>query len=60
MVKNQALRMPSDKFIMFLDEINTNYHISGLLKEIIIDQHLLGDPLPSNISIVCACNPYKV
>lgn len=44
---------------MFLDEINTNEHISGLIKEVIIDKCLQGTPLPDNIAIVAACNPYK-
>jgi len=47
------------KIILFFDEINTNTHISGLLKEIFIDKHILGEPLESNIALVSACNPYK-
>lgn len=44
---------------MFLDEINTNDNINGLIKEIIIDRRLQGKRIPSNICIVAACNPYK-
>jgi hypothetical protein len=44
---------------MFLDEINTNDNINGLIKEIIIDRHIQGKKLQSNICIVAACNPYK-
>jgi MoxR-like ATPase len=45
--------------VVFLDEINTNEHISGLLKEIIVDRHFKGKIIPENISLVAACNPYK-
>jgi hypothetical protein len=44
---------------VFLDEINTNDNISGVLKEIIIDKRLQGRCLPTNLAIVAACNPYK-
>ena len=46
--------------IIFFDEINTNENISGLLKEIVIDKHLLGKPLAPNIRVIAACNPYKL
>lgn len=49
---------PERKTILFFDEINTNMHIDGLLKEIMIDRRLRGDKLPENILLVAACNPY--
>ena len=42
----EAIKKAGDKqhknqqIVMFLDEINTNEHINGLLKEIIIDRHI--------------------
>lgn len=51
---------PSQKFIIFLDEINTNSNISGLIKEIIIDRHIQGIPLMENINLIAACNPYQL
>lgn len=47
------------KVIIFFDEINTNTNISGLLKEIFVDRHILGEKLEDNIAIVAACNPFK-
>jgi hypothetical protein len=47
------------KVIVFLDEINTNSNISGLLKEIFIDRFVQGEALLDNIALVSACNPYK-
>lgn len=47
------------KIILFFDEINTNTLVSGLLKEIFIDRHILGEPLENNICLVAACNPLK-
>lgn len=55
----EAKYSPQRLVIIFLDEINTNEHISGVLKEIIVDQCIQGQSLPTNISIVAACNPYK-
>ena len=44
--------------LLFFDEINTNTHIDGLLKEIVIDRRVKGERLESNIRLVAACNPY--
>ena len=46
--------------VLFFDEINTNEHIGGLLKEIIIDRKLDGLPLKNTIIPIAACNPYKL
>lgn len=45
--------------ILFLDEINTNSNINGLIKEIIVDKHIEGRKILSNLVIIGACNPYK-
>lgn len=51
---------PSEKkVLLFFDEINTNSHIDGLLKEIVIDRSWHGNALHPNIMIVAACNPYQ-
>jgi hypothetical protein len=47
------------KIILFFDEINTNIHIDGLLKEIVIDRKVRGQSLHPNILLVAACNPYQ-
>lgn len=46
------------KVVVFLDEINTA-SILGLVKEIIVDRSLNGEPLEENIVIVAACNPVR-
>lgn len=45
--------------ILFLDEINTNKNIDGILKEILVEKKLLGKALPSNFIPIAAANPYK-
>ena len=44
---------------IFLDEINTCSHL-GTIKEIICHHTLRGDPLPSNLVFIAACNPYRL
>jgi hypothetical protein len=46
------------KFILFLDEVNTNKNIEGVLKEILVDRKLCGEPLSPNIVVLAATNPY--
>ena len=49
------------KTVLFFDEANTSDAI-GLIKEIIIDQSLNGDPLElaqNNLVVIAACNPYR-
>ncbi|CAF4169052.1 unnamed protein product [Rotaria sp. Silwood2] len=43
---------------VFFDEFNTTSNI-GLLKEIICERTLLGEPLPSNMVFLGACNPLR-
>ncbi len=44
---------------VFLDEINTA-DCMGLFKEIICDRTMNGEPLPSNLVVLAACNPYRL
>lgn len=46
-------------YIVFFDESNTCAH-TGILKEIVCDRVLNGLPIPKNIKIVCALNPYRL
>ena len=43
---------------IFFDEFNTTINI-GLLKEIICERTLLGEPLPTNMVFLGACNPRR-
>lgn len=43
---------------VFLDEVNTSPDI-GWFKEIVCDHSLDGEPLPYNMKIIAACNPYR-
>ena len=44
---------------IFLDEINACSHL-GTINEIICHRTLRGDPLPSNLVFIAACNPYRL
>jgi hypothetical protein len=44
--------------IAFLDEVNT-CNCMGLFKEIVADRAMNGVPLPPNLEIIAACNPYR-
>ncbi len=44
---------------MFLDEINTCDHL-GLITELICHRSMLGVALPHNLSLIAACNPYRL
>ena len=46
--------------VLFFDEANTNHSI-GLIKEILCDRRVNGNPIPGNIRLqfVAACNPYR-
>lgn len=48
------------KLILFFDEINTNPNVSGILKEILVDRKMLGQPLPPSVVPIGAANPYKL
>ena len=40
--------------------MNTNPNIDGILKEILVDRRLMGDPLPDFVVPVAAANPFKL
>eukprot|EP00347_Sterkiella_histriomuscorum_P006051 403354251 len=48
------------RVILFFDEVNTNFNVSGLLKEIMVDRTVEGAKFGDHIRIVAACNPYKL
>eukprot|EP00731_Ephydatia_muelleri_P036542 Em0275g1a len=43
---------------IFFDEMNAS-SCPGLFKEIIVDKTFHGEPIPSNLFIVAACNPHR-
>ena len=47
------------KLWVFLDEINTCKSM-GLISEILCKRTFQGNPLPTNISFIAACNPYRI
>ncbi|XP_064403130.1 E3 ubiquitin-protein ligase RNF213-like isoform X2 [Halichondria panicea] len=44
--------------VVFFDEANTTDSI-GLIKEIMCDRRINGQPLSNNLKFIAACNPYK-
>ena len=46
------------KIWVFLDEINTCKSM-GLISELMCKHTIQGEPLPSNIVFIAACNPYR-
>ena len=55
--ENKKAHPPVDT-VLFFDEANTTEAI-GLIKEIMCDRRLNGEPLPENIKFIAACNPYR-
>ncbi len=45
--------------VLFLDEINTSQHISGIIQEILLERTIYGEKINDRLVIVAACNPYK-
>eukprot|EP00026_Physarum_polycephalum_P000019 Phypoly_transcript_00019.p1 GENE.Phypoly_transcript_00019~~Phypoly_transcript_00019.p1 ORF type:complete len:3090 (+),score=490.35 Phypoly_transcript_00019:142-9411(+) len=54
-----AIENPQKSFWMFLDEINTCDQL-GLISELICHRSMLGVPLPLNLCLIAACNPYRL
>ncbi|XP_065899490.1 E3 ubiquitin-protein ligase rnf213-alpha-like isoform X3 [Dysidea avara] len=44
--------------VMFFDEANTTEAI-GLIKEVMCDKRIRGEPIEENVKFIAACNPYK-
>ena len=55
----KALDHAKSNLWLFLDEFNTCDSI-GLISEMICNGTLLGNPLPKNLRLIAACNPYKI
>jgi MoxR-like ATPase len=49
----------SRRVMLFLDEINT-CNCMGLFKEIVCEHSINGKQLPPSVSIIAACNPYRL
>ena len=52
---NQSINLDT---VVFFDEANTTDAI-GLIKEIMCDRRLHGQPIPENLKFIAACNPYR-
>lgn len=50
---------PNFYFVAFLDEINTT-SASAVFKEALVDRTVDGIPLPSNLRLIAAVNPYRL
>ncbi|CAB9513446.1 protein ligase RNF213 (Partial), partial [Seminavis robusta] len=59
-IRQVARKLKGEKstVIVFFDEINTS-SVLGLLKEVVVDRSLNGEPLEANIVAVAACNPVR-
>eukprot|EP00347_Sterkiella_histriomuscorum_P013947 403362749 len=55
----QSKKPEPQNVILFFDEVNTNYNISGLIKEILMDRRCMGKKISDTICLISACNPYK-
>ena len=44
--------------VMFFDEANTTEAI-GLIKEVMCDKRIRGEPIEENVKFIAACNPYR-
>ena len=47
------------KLWVFFDEFNTTEDL-GLICEILSERTILGKPIPDNIYLLAACNPFKL
>ena len=54
-----AILYPTENVWIFFDEFNTSESMY-LITELICKNTLLGQPIPANIKLFAACNPYKL
>ena len=59
-VQEDALENQDHGFstVVFFDEANTTDAI-GLIKEIMCDKRMRGQPITEDIKFIAACNPYR-
>eukprot|EP01083_Nonionella_stella_P128419 389155_1 len=57
-VRKEHQMKKMDDLYIFFDEINTSPDV-GCFKEILCDRHFDGEPLPTNMKIIAACNPRR-
>ena len=57
-VIHAATRVPSHRFTVFFDEVNTA-SILGVIQTIMVDRRLAGQKLPPNIFWAAAANPFR-
>ena len=53
-----VLKENNKKLWIFFDEFNTTENL-GIICEVLTGRTLLGNPIPKNIVLLAACNPYK-
>ena len=56
---DDAKRRPLQRKVIFFDEVNT-CNSMGLFKEIVCDRCMNGIPIPDNVKLIAACNPYRL
>ncbi len=49
---------PKLSTVVFFDEANTTDSI-GLIKEVMCDRRINGQPVSRNLKFIAACNPYR-
>jgi hypothetical protein len=53
------LKEENRRLWVFFDEFNTTENL-GLICEVLTERTILGNPIPENICLLAACNPYKL
>ncbi len=53
------LSLEKRKLWVFFDEFNTTENL-GLICEILTQRTILGVPIPENMRLLAACNPFKL
>jgi hypothetical protein len=55
----EDLKNINKKLWVFFDEFNTTENL-GIICEVLTSRTMLGHPIPENIVLLAACNPYKL